>query len=337
MKKNLFLLMVALTSIASNEILAQNGTPYWSMSGNSNAPANPAILGTTTATSLSIRTSGLERIRVTDGGNIGIGIVTSSSKLAVNAPTGASPFRVYVNNGTKLMVHANGGVSVGSSTAPAVSNGLFVNGFVGLGTSTPAERLHVVGNQTLDGNLKFVSDQQSIQFANPAGTPAPMMYMLASGTTNTNRMVLAHSPAFPNWGLQYIDGTDQFNFIGSGSSKMSINLSSGNVGIGTINPSYKLSVNGAIQAKEVRVETGWADYVFENNYPLRPLAEVEQFVQKNKHLPGIASAKEIQENGLQVGAMQTKMMEKIEELTLYVIALQKQVDQLQKKQQKGHK
>lgn len=337
MKKSLLLVMVALIFIAFTNAYGQNGQPYWSMSGNSNAPANPAILGTTNATSISIRTTGLERIRITDGGNIGIGTASPLSRLAVNVPSGVTPFRTVINGSTKFMVHPNGGVSVGSSSQPGVANSIFVSGFTGLGTSTPADRLHVVGNETLDGNLKFVSGLQSIQFANPGSTPAPMMYMLASGTSNTTRMVLAHSPAFPNWGLQYIDATDQFNFIGSGSSKMSINLASGNVGIGTTNPNYKLSVNGAIQAKEVRVETGWADYVFENNYPLRPLAEVEQFVQKNKHLPGIASAREIQENGLPVGAMQTKMMEKIEELTLYVISLQKQVDQLQKELQKGHK
>jgi hypothetical protein len=106
----------------------------------------------------------------------------------------------------------------------------------------------------------------------------------------------------------------------------------GNVGIGTTNPTYKLSVNGTIRAKEVRVETGWADYVFDNQYRLRPLAEVESFIKASKHLPGIASAKDIQQNGLAVAEMQAKMMEKIEELTLYVIELQKEINNLKTKQ-----
>ena len=104
----------------------------------------------------------------------------------------------------------------------------------------------------------------------------------------------------------------------------------GNVGIGTINPAYKLSVSGTIQTKEVRVETGWADFVFDKGYQLKPLPEVEAFIHINKHLENIPSAKEIQDNGLAVGEVQTKMMQKIEELTLYVIELQKQINELKK-------
>ena len=108
------------------------------------------------------------------------------------------------------------------------------------------------------------------------------------------------------------------------SQKVILAMGGGNVGIGTSNPTQKLSVNGTIRAKEIRVETGWADYVFAPEYALRPLAEVETFVNENKHLPGIPSAADIQENGLAVGEVQTKMMEKIEELTLYLIELNKQ-------------
>jgi hypothetical protein len=104
----------------------------------------------------------------------------------------------------------------------------------------------------------------------------------------------------------------------------------GNVGIGTTNPTYKLSVNGNIRSKEVVVETGWADYVFDETYPLRPLSEVADFIRLNKHLPNIPSAKEIEQNGLSLGETQKKMMEKIEELTLYIIELKKEMDELRK-------
>jgi len=200
---------------------------------------------------------------------------------------------------------------------------------VGIGTSSPSSRLHVVGDQLLDGNLTFATSAQSIQFANPTSTPAPMMYMFASGTINSNRMVIAHSPAYPNWGLQYTDLSDQFDFLASGVSKMSVNLSSGNVGIGVTSPVYKLEVCGTIRAKEVRVETGWCDYVFEKNYKLRSIEELEKYVNDNKHLPGIAPAAEVEKEGLKVAEMNKAMMEKIEELSLYVIQLNKENKKLQ--------
>jgi hypothetical protein len=104
------------------------------------------------------------------------------------------------------------------------------------------------------------------------------------------------------------------------------------VGINTTNTAgYMLAVNGKIRSTELVVETGWADYVFDKNYDLRPLNEVEKFIQQNKHLPNIPSAAEIEKNGLPVGDMQKRMMEKIEELTLYVIELKKEIDHLKNK------
>ena len=156
-----------------------------------------------------------------------------------------------------------------------------------------------------------------------------MMYMFASGTTNTKRMVIAHSPAYPTWGLRYADTTDQFDFVAGGASRMAINLGNGNVGIGVESPVYKLEVCGTIRAKEVRVETGWCDYVFEKNYKLKSIDELEKYINDNKHLPGIAPASEVEKEGLKVAEMNKAMMEKIEELTLYVIQLSKDNKKLQ--------
>jgi hypothetical protein len=107
-------------------------------------------------------------------------------------------------------------------------------------------------------------------------------------------------------------------------------LPNGNLGIGTTNPTYKLSVNGSIRAKEIRVNTGWADYVFTKKYRLKPLAEVENYIKRYKHLPGIAPAAKLQKDGVDISAMQTKMMEKIEELTLYLIQANKKIEALEK-------
>ncbi|MBK8503779.1 MAG: hypothetical protein IPL46_17145 [Saprospiraceae bacterium] len=114
------------------------------------------------------------------------------------------------------------------------------------------------------------------------------------------------------------------------SSRIFIAAATGNVGIGTDNPTYKLSVMGNIRSTEVVVETGWADYVFEKQYRLPLLTEVESFIQENKHLPDIPSAVEIKKHGLPLGEMQTKMMAKIEELTLYIIQQQKELDVIKK-------
>ncbi|HVI44012.1 MAG TPA: hypothetical protein VM802_04065 [Chitinophaga sp.] len=102
----------------------------------------------------------------------------------------------------------------------------------------------------------------------------------------------------------------------------------GNVGIGTKKTNgYKLAVEGAIGARRVRVtQESWADYVFDHTYQLPSLQEVEAYVKTEKHLPGIPSQTEISRDGLDLGDMQKLQMQKIEELTLYVIELNKKLE-----------
>lgn len=99
----------------------------------------------------------------------------------------------------------------------------------------------------------------------------------------------------------------------------------GNVGIGTLNPSYNLAVNGSIGCQSLTVTTsGWSDFVFEPDYKLPTLSEVETYISQNKHLPDIPSEAEVMEQGISVGEMSSKLLQKIEELTLYVIDLKKE-------------
>lgn len=100
----------------------------------------------------------------------------------------------------------------------------------------------------------------------------------------------------------------------------------GNVGIGTTNPDKKLTVAGTIHAEEVIVDASvpQPDYVFEDDYDLISLEEIEAFIKDNKHLPGIPSAVEVEDKGLNAGEMQAKLLEKVEELTLYAIELKKE-------------
>ena len=115
------------------------------------------------------------------------------------------------------------------------------------------------------------------------------------------------------------DGTSYFN--------------GGNVGIGTTNTGqYKLAVEGKIAAREIKVTlSSFADYVFNRNYPLRSLSELEKYINQYKHLPNIPSEGEVKnKGGIELGEMNVKLLEKIEELTLYVIELNKKIEKLEK-------
>jgi hypothetical protein len=103
----------------------------------------------------------------------------------------------------------------------------------------------------------------------------------------------------------------------------------GNVGIGTTNPTSKLSVSGTIQAKEVVVNTGWSDYVFQPAYRLKPLSEVAAYIQQNHYLPDIPSEGEVREKGISLGEMQSKLLAKIEELTLHAMQADERNDRLE--------
>jgi len=109
----------------------------------------------------------------------------------------------------------------------------------------------------------------------------------------------------------------------------------GAVGIGTSKPgAYKLAVNGNIHAKEIKIDVdavNWPDFVFDKKYEILPLSLLEQFIIKNKHLPEIPSAKEVGENGVNIGEMNIKLLRKVEELTLYLIEQDKKIEDLQKR------
>jgi hypothetical protein len=108
--------------------------------------------------------------------------------------------------------------------------------------------------------------------------------------------------------------------------------SNGNVGIGTTTPDAKLAVNGNIHTKEVKVDLiGWSDFVFYKDYKLSTLEEVEKHIKEKGHLKDIPSEKEVLKNGIQLGEMNAKLLQKIEELTLYTIAQEKKINEQSKK------
>ena len=125
--------------------------------------------------------------------------------------------------------------------------------------------------------------------------------------------------------------------VKSGSALIEGNIiTNNNIGIGTSSfvdggDSYSLSVNGKVRAHEIKVYTSWADYVFKDGYDLKTLEEVETYINKNGHLPNIPSEKEVEEKGVKLGEMKAKLLEKIEELTLYIIDQEKRIKVLEAK------
>jgi len=129
------------------------------------------------------------------------------------------------------------------------------------------------------------------------------------------------------------DATSYFEFKAADTGEVPLRLSSeGKVGINTdcFTGTHSLYIEGSAIAEEifVQLKSAWCDYVFADDYYLRPLAEVEDYIKENGHLPNIPSAAEIEETGIPVGEMERLLTEKVEELTLYVIELKKEIDTL---------
>ena len=118
-----------------------------------------------------------------------------------------------------------------------------------------------------------------------------------------------------------------------------ITIRNGNVGIGVDDPAERLTIDGRICSKAMRITATscWADYVFKKDYNLLPLDEVERFINENKHLPNTPTANEIEANGIDVGEITTNQQEKIEELFLYVIDMNKEITALKKELKKTQK
>ncbi|MGC4037075.1 MAG: hypothetical protein QM764_14040 [Chitinophagaceae bacterium] len=237
-------------------------------------------------------------MRITPTGNIGIGTASPRVKLDV----WGSDLNVTGTdfNGTAVVTSRTGIAYYGNNS---YSNGLAVDpsGNVGIGTSKPDTRLSVAG----DFRLK-----------NENADGARMIWN--GGTNGVYEYRVRVAP----------DGELGFFPKEGGVQTMSLGQI-GNVGIG-INPqdNYKLAVDGTIGAKKVKVSTSFSDYVFDKDYRLPTLEEVERYINANHHLPEMPTTCEVEKNGLDIGDNQVLLVKKIEELTLYMIELKKENKQL---------
>lgn len=161
------------------------------------------------------------------------------------------------------------------------------------------------------------------------GGSSPTAALEIRTSTNNQKMWLDGNEIDSNstFYLNYNSSTNVT--IAHGGGNVYLATGGGNVGIGTSSPNNKLDVAGTIRAYEIVVETGWSDFVFAKNYPLKSLSEVDSYIIKNGHLPDVPSAKDVKKQGVPLGQSQAKLLQKIEELTLYLIEQNKKISAMQ--------
>ena len=235
--------------------------------------------------------------------------------------------------------------------------------YLGIGTESPQSALDIRSDSGLrlgddqdllvtssvDGDITFkaAAQDQDVSFQiNDGGTTKTAIFVDASenkvgiGLTNPGAHLEIKDDSYgagENM-LQIGDDTyfadiDQSNVLGlygvSDSSFGRIKFGSGGPVVGSKNGSSAFRVDGTLIAEEIIVQSdAWADYVFDNGYNLRPLNEVERYIEENGHLPDVPSAEEVSEGGVNVGEMNKILLQKIEEQTLYTLGLKKENNEL---------
>ncbi|MGX1931311.1 hypothetical protein [Flagellimonas sp. 2504JD4-2] len=308
--------------------------------GHSNGSKNVFGIGT----SGNSGSSWSPRFVVNQDGKVGIGVSSPDANLHVHGSSAGlgnalASIMLGKTNGPEIQAiqeSADDDVQglafrVKSSAAYANANyeamRISKSGNLGIGTSDPLSKVHIYNGASGQNPHSYsditIEDDDHV-----------MLSLMTYNTKNGYYGFADTNDGFVG-GIQYNHATDVMHFrVNNHASDMTINAS-GDVGIGTTTPDSKLAVNGNIHAKEVKVDLiGWPDYVFNENHNLPTLDEVEKHIQEKGHLINIPSAKEVEENGIQLGEMNKLLLEKIEELTLYTLQQQKQLA-LQKEKNKS--
>ncbi|HRH03425.1 MAG TPA: SprB repeat-containing protein [Bacteroidia bacterium] len=296
-------------------------------------------------------------------GRVGIGLNNPGAFLDVVAPTGEEGLKVTTTSdpnfntllissamSTKIIsgflnmnntsnevfsIKSDGNTIFGNPIQPAlfitplIDNGnTYLSGNIGIGTNLPTKKL------TVNGDVQFLSDNSINSFE----------ILLSDNAKPSRRGITIDNDPSGKFNF-YIHGWQSnasFNFINSDPGVLNPNLmtinSNGKVGIG--NPTsypgdYNLYVTGGIITEKLKIALGtsahWQDVVFDSDYNLRSIDELESFIANNKHLPGIPTTSEVEKNGIDVAIIETKLLQKVEELTLYIIQQNKRIIELESK------
>ena len=246
---------------------------------------------------------------------------TASGTLITNSTTGKVKIEYWGYSGNCGGLYNGFQIRVETATCcDLVNHDHYIMGKLGVGTTTPQEMLHV------NGAIRGGGSYGALQLKTPTGNLefGPMDGGHVRFKTNMGSYYFDKKLIIENGVLSSSSSALTFN---TNYSTHCMTILNGNVGIGTTNPSYKLDVAGTIRAQELIVETTGADFVFAEDYKLRPLSEVKAFITENKHLPEIKSAQEMQENGIGINELQTQLLQKIEELTLYILQQEENIQE----------
>ena len=239
-----------------------------------------------------------------DSGYVTIGATSQAMEFVTNKSQFVFNKPIYNQSGIYNVQNSNLLVNINNLTRMTI---LQNSGNVGIGILNPSTRLHIN-----DGALKI-------------------------GLSTSASERLKNILQFGNEDFVQIGEWEQDDYLSF--KARGYNFIYGDVGIGVSDPQYRLDVagtvhayniitDGTIRASEIIVNTTGADFVFADDFQLRPLSEVKTFIQENKHLPEIKSAQEMQEDGVRVNELQTQLLQKIEELTLYLIQQEQIIQEL---------
>ncbi len=278
------------------------------------------------------------------GSNLGSLMRIRSSKFNDNWDVGISAFTLTATQGFSAIptLDLNRFVIKNNDQERLSIN---ATGNVGIGIGYPQQKLHVNGNLRVEDRKIFLGSKQSLYADNNARVHITSNNTGITGLRLIDKLGRRHGELYGSSGGKYfglLDGDGQWSYFAAkdnytafrinNSEKFRINKN-GQLLIGTTSApgAYMLAIKGQMIAEGMRIRThsNWADYVFEADYPLLPLEELEAQIKLQKHLPGIPSAKEVATEGIDLGEMQTKLLEKVEELTLYLIEQNKLIQQQQ--------